>query len=642
MTCWRRWIVCGLAVLNVLLGVGPASAAEGLIQRVEVRDGAVRVFLSEVELPLGVRPEDAMVVTIDGDAVDARVAAVGGEQTTSRVEQRTVLLVLDTSGSMQGGGLRNAQQAAAKVLSELPTDVRVGLVTFSSDVVLHVAPTLDRRAVAARLQALTAGGRTRLYDAVPVALGAAGVAGERRLLILSDGKDDDVSSNTVSAAAAAISSSGVTVDVLDTSADASGAGLGPLAVAGRGRAVSASGAEAIAVFNQLAQTYATQVTAIAMLPPDHPGGDATVQVEIDAVGGLRAEERAVRLPAPDIPVPAQPAVTAESTAPPITFWLMLAAVGLGVFLLLAAAVVMGDSRAEDARRTKEALLAYGREPRATYSGSVGGFGGAQLTQSALKLAERAVQRRGSAEKLALALDRAGLTWRPHEWLLLRAVSTVIGAAICSLLLGQSLLALLVGTSVGWFGPSMWLKRTARRRQKAFLVALPDSLQLLASSLSSGYSLAQALDALVQEGNQPMAGEMGRALAEARIGRPLEDSLDAVGERMDCEDFRWVVMAVRVQRQVGGNLAEVLARVCTTMRDRASLRRQVQALSAEGRMSAYLLIALPIALGAFMFFFRRDYFRPMYTETIGIFALGVTVVMMAVGTVWMNKLIKVDL
>lgn len=640
MTGWRRWLVWSLTVLTALLGVGPASAADGLIQRVEVRDGALSVSLAEVQLPLGERAEDSLTVRIDGEAVAAQVAAVGDDQPTSQVEQRTVLVVLDTSGSMEGAGLRNAQQAAAGVLGGLPADVRVGLVTFSSEVVVHVAPTLDRGAVAAALGALTAGGRTRLYDAVPVALGAVGSAGERRLLILSDGRDDDVSSITVSAAAAAVSASRVTVDVLDTSADASGAGLGPLAVAGKGRAVSASGAKAIKVFTQLAQTYATQVTATAALPRDHPGGDATVRVEIDAVGGVRADERAVRLPTAAASV--QWAVPAQPVARTISFYLMLAAVGLGVFLLLVVGVVTGDSRAGDARRTKEALHAYGHQPHVTDQQPASGFCGTQLTQSALSIAERAVQRRGSGEKLALALDRAGLTWRPHEWLLLWTASTVIGAAVGSLLLGRGLLVLLLGAALGWLGPRMWLKRRARRRQKAFLIALPDSLQLLASSLSSGYSLAQALDALVQEGSEPMAGEMGRALAEARIGRPLEDSLDAVGERMDCEDFRWVVMAVRVQRQVGGNLAEVLGRVCGTMRDRASLRRQVQALSAEGRLSAYLLIALPVALGAFMFFFRRDYFRPMYTETVGILALCVTAVMMAVGTVWMNRLIKVDL
>ena len=642
MTRRRPWAVWTLALLFVLLGIGPASAADGLIEHVEVRDGEVTVSLAEFELPLEARPEDSVVLTIDGVAVDARVDAVSDEA-TSGVEQRTVVVVLDTSGSMHGAGLANARQAAEGLLAELPADVRVGLVTFSSEVRLHVTPTLDRAAVSAALRGLAAGGRTRLYDAVPVALTAAGATGERRLMILSDGKNDDVSSITVAAAAAAIASSGVTVDVLDASSDASGAGLGPLAEAGKGRAVSASGADAIEVFTQLAQSYATQVTVSAALPPEHPGGAATVRVEVHAVGGMSSEERAVRLPVPDYSTPPGQVATADTGARPTAFWVMLAAVGLGVFLILAVAVVVGDSRAHDSRRTKEVLSAYGRQPHVATAATAGSFGGdSQLTQSALNLAERALERRGSAEKLALALDRAGLTWRPHEWLLLWTVSTVIGAALSSLLLGGGVLALLLGASVGWLGPRMWLRRTARRRQKAFLMALPDSLQLLASSLSSGYSLAQALDALVQEGSQPMAGEMGRALAEARIGRSLEDALDAVAERMECEDFRWVVMAVRVQRQVGGNLAEVLARVCATMRDRASLRRQVQALSAEGRMSAYLLIALPIALGAFMFFFRRDYFRPMYTETIGIVALGVTAVMMVVGTVWMNKLIKVDL
>ena len=235
-----------------------------------------------------------------------------------------------------------------------------------------------------------------------------------------------------------------------------------------------------------------------------------------------------------------------------------------------------------------------------------------------------------------------MSWRPNEWLLVWTASTLACAALGFLVFGGSVVSLLVGAAFGWLVPRTLLSYRAGKRKRAFLDAMPDALQLLASSLATGYSRAQALDAVVQEGSDPIANEFGRALAEARIGRSLEDALESVAERMQCEDFRWVVMAVRVQREVGGNLSEVLTRVCTTMRDRASLRRQVQALSAEGRISAIILVALPLVMGAYMFFFRRDYFRPMYTETVGIIALIVMVIMLIVGSAWMNKLVKVEM
>src|SRR6185369_16920917 len=133
-----------------------------------------------------------------------------------------------------------------------------------------------------------------------------------------------------------------------------------------------------------------------------------------------------------------------------------------------------------------------------------------------------------------------------------------------------------------------------------------------SSLQTGFSLPQAVDAAASNGQQPMAGELSRALAEARLGAPLEDGLDRVAYRMDSRDLQWTVMAVRIQRQVGGNLSEVLQTTAKTMRDRAAMRRQVRALSAEGRLSAYILIALPLGLTAFLFLTRRSYLSLLWT------------------------------
>jgi tight adherence protein B len=171
--------------------------------------------------------------------------------------------------------------------------------------------------------------------------------------------------------------------------------------------------------------------------------------------------------------------------------------------------------------------------------------------------------------------------------------------------------------------------------------LPDVLQLIASSLQSGFSLAQALDAVVREGSQPAAGEFARALGEARIGADLADALDGVAARMDSQDMRWSVMAIRIQRSVGGNLAEVLRNTIATMRERAFLRRHVKALSAEGRLSAYILVALPILLGGWLFYSSRSYMQLLYTTTIGLMMLTGAVALVVIGALWMRALIKVE-
>ena len=191
------------------------------------------------------------------------------------------------------------------------------------------------------------------------------------------------------------------------------------------------------------------------------------------------------------------------------------------------------------------------------------------------------------------------------------------------------------------GTRFLLKVKAARRCAAFADQLPDMLQLIASSLRSGFSLAQALDGVVREGAQPAASEFARALTEARLGLELEDALDQMADRMKSQDLEMVVMAVRISRDVGGNLAEVLLTTMRTMRDRAQLKRQIRALSAEGRLSAYILIALPILVAGGFALARPDYLRPLYTVPAGVAMLVVAVLGVVIGSWWMSRIVKVE-
>jgi tight adherence protein B len=211
--------------------------------------------------------------------------------------------------------------------------------------------------------------------------------------------------------------------------------------------------------------------------------------------------------------------------------------------------------------------------------------------------------------------------------------------LATLAFGSLLVGLLFAVG-GFAACSTWLSIKGRRRLRAFDEHLPSALQLVASSLRSGFSLPQALDGVVHEGVEPIAGELNRALGEARLGMALEDALDAIGDRMASTDFSWVVMAIRIQREVGGNLAEILLNTAGVMRERARLRRQVKALSAEGRLSAYILIALPVLMALYMFTLRRSYIHPLYTTGLGIGMLLFAVFLVVMGVFWMRKLVTV--
>jgi tight adherence protein B len=155
------------------------------------------------------------------------------------------------------------------------------------------------------------------------------------------------------------------------------------------------------------------------------------------------------------------------------------------------------------------------------------------------------------------------------------------------------------------------------------------------------SLGQALDSVVNEGTEPIAGEFRRVLIETRLGVPLEAALEGISDRIESEDFAWVVMAIRIQREVGGNLAELLQTVAGTLRERDYLRRQVKSLSAEGLLSAYILIGLPIGVSIFLVAFRGEYIRPLYTTGIGFLLIGTAVVLLSMAGFMMKKIVTVE-
>lgn len=241
--------------------------------------------------------------------------------------------------------------------------------------------------------------------------------------------------------------------------------------------------------------------------------------------------------------------------------------------------------------------------------------------------------------IARRLAQAGMRISPVQWVLLRILVAVVPALLFFAMFEWP--SGVAGLVFGWLAMTVYRRVRVERRSAAFGEQLPDALQLVIGSLKSGFGLPAAIEGLVRESADPVAPEFGRALAEYRLGGDISDALDRVVERTKSEDLSWAVMAIRIQREVGGNLAEVLQTTVDTMRERARLRRQVKALSAEGRLSAIILIALPILLLAWMLLFRVEYLRPLFTDPIGLVILIMGAGLLAVGVIWMLRVVKVD-
>ena len=306
-------------------------------------------------------------------------------------------------------------------------------------------------------------------------------------------------------------------------------------------------------------------------------------------------------------------------------------------LLIAVLLLIGQRGRDD--RTRELVSRIERYgPRHV---PVPASADGKTARTAAGWAARLLRSSHAEQGLAHRLELAGAARKPAEWALLGGSVCLVLSAFVTILAGNIVIGVLAGVPAGWLGMRLALSIRIARRRAAFSDQLPDVLQLVAGSLKAGFSLSQALGSVVHEDTQPAAAEFARALAEARIGVDLETALEGVATRMDSGDLRWTVMAIRIQREVGGNLADVLGTTVGTMRERAYLHRHVRALSAEGRLSAYILIALPILVGAWLLASDRTYMRPLYTTGLGLLMLVGAAVLFVLGSAWMRVVIKVE-
>src|SRR3954470_1090522 len=180
---------------------------------------------------------------------------------------------------------------------------------------------------------------------------------------------------------------------------------------------------------------------------------------------------------------------------------------------------------------------------------------------------------------------------------------------------------------------------ARKRIRAFEEQLPDVLITLAASLRAGHSLRQAILAVVEESAEPARKEFGRVLTEASLGRPMEDALADMAARLCSEDFDYVVTAVTVQRQVGGALAGLLDMVADTVRSRQQFHRKVRSLTAMGRMSALILIALPFILAVALSLVNPGYMEPLYATSTGHTLIAIGLAGMVIGSLFLKKIVS---
>lgn len=510
-----------------------------------------------------------------------------------------LVVAVDLSGSMAGSRLAETQKALNQLVNDVDPRIAIGLVTFSDTASLQVAPTLDHQLVKDALLKMKSGGRTALYDGLLVSLNAL-TQPKGLVLAICDGEDNSSKAveNDVEAAAQA------------KEATVSAVAIRPTAVQARSLAALTSKLGGIVVTaNDVGEILSSLASAIA----------------IDSV-----------TPSPTItptptPTPSQPYVDEyglHSSTEKILGAILAGLVALS-FIFLAPAWWQWTER-----RKLKILLEQVRPLESDKSKKK------SRVLSVVAFLQPALKSRWQA--FVLLLGDAGISIPARDWVLRRALMFVIITGLCTLLFKNAILAVLLSLFGSIYLGYWSINRSREKMGFQFDGELNGALLVLASSLRAGLSFVQALETLSRESQGEVARQFRRAVAEISIGSTVEDALYRVADRVRSDDLRWVIAALAIQREVGGSLASILTATSDMIQNRFALKREVRALSAEGRMSAQVLIAMPILFFLFFLATRPEYLSIFWTTTLGFVLLSVMALLEIAGIAWIRKVVKVKI
>lgn len=261
----------------------------------------------------------------------------------------------------------------------------------------------------------------------------------------------------------------------------------------------------------------------------------------------------------------------------------------------------------------------------------------KVSQTLVDNVDRALGKTGGPFNRDL-LYNAGVKMTPADFTVFVAVVSVL-AGFLGALFTNLVLGILFGAATPFVTRLILNIRREKRRGK-FESQLIDTIQMLIGGLRAGHSVMRSLEAAGLESEAPTSEELLRIVNETRIGKDPGQALEETAQRMDSEDFGWIGQAIQINREVGGDLAEVLEQVAGTIRERSEIKGQVRSLSAEGKMSAVVLMGMPVAVAVMLSFINPTYMSVFIQEPVGNILIAVSVVMFIIGGIWMSRTVKI--
>ncbi len=316
---------------------------------------------------------------------------------------------------------------------------------------------------------------------------------------------------------------------------------------------------------------------------------------------------------------------------------VLAAVLVGLGFAMLGVGVLSRSRARTESLAEILDLPYGERDVAVEPVSETR---SPLVTDTIDLASRMVQQFDARGSMQTQLERARLPLRAGEFVVVTACAALTVGLVLAAITEAWILGLAAAVAVP-FAARAYVTRRIDRRRKAFEQQLPEALSVIASSLSAGHTFLRSVQMMCEESPPPLSEEFQRVVAETRLGGSVVDALDRMARRLDIKDLVWVVQAIRIQQQVGGKLADLLHTLADFMRAREDIRREVDVLTAEGRISSYVLGALPVFILLAVQVTNPDYLQPFY-QGWGLFVLGMTAASILTGFFIIRRMVRIEI
>jgi tight adherence protein B len=558
-----------------------------------------------------------------------------------------IVLVLDASGSMKGSPIIDATNAANTFIDEMGGSDRIAVIGFSDEAFIYSNFSSNKQQLKNSISQVAAAGETALFDGIIKGLEQFNNSNEithRYLIVLSDGKDTASFSNVGDVIQKSKEKNVIVYSIALLSKDFDSKDIGQISKEAGGELLTTTNSQDLAGFYSLISQKIRNQYKISYIStkPRTENIDIGIAIKKSNIN----DSIKITYPNPFYTYSASKVIGDPLTDTryafagiwwfkPVIFALVFVSVTLLIYLI---STIMVRNKKDLKSKTDfyvnsamnkilEAELDEKEKKKSTLS---------RLSGFISKISSG----RRFGELFEQKLRRAGMNLKGTEFIFIH-LTIVIISTLVTFLLTKNISLMVMIVMVVIFLPFLFINFKTGQRLKKFNEQLPDTLQLVEGALKAGYSLNQSLAMVIEETKPPISEEFKITLSEIRIGLPEKEALENMAIRINSELFNWVVKAINIQREVGGNLAEIMDIIANTIRERDRVLRQIGALTSEGKLSAYVLIGLPVVIAIALSMLNRSYIVVLVTTKMGLGMLALAIVLMIAGIIWILRIVKIE-